>query len=486
MNRSFSKPALNQSSGEGADPGPSSDSKTTAGENQLAAVHQPPVADVCPIVDLQALSSPRAHLHEPQFLKLDNGAELSAIVMPDAAQVALGAFIYCPVESEREGEQGIRHFCEHMFAGGNSELKDFWAIMGRFVELDTFPAFRTGPEGITMSIAVEKSRYEEALDLMSSMLLRSTFHPANIEYQAAHIESEFNGRRGLDVVLNSIVADRSTTLKQRLELGMEGHRASEFSRDQLANFIDREMSVSSLKLLVVGDLKPDVHQSFNRHFGQTGSFTDVLREAPLEPAAEMEVDFLDRYFLTQAIKAHIEERGGPAPLQFGQHVVGAAFPASIQPQVAPECLRLIETVFREHVLKGLEDEGIIDSAHVSSSLSENEVLTVVIMYTPEGGEQRAYAEMVGAIAETADFLSTQDVEGCKAMRSSNLLQQLEKPEAVCERQLSRLTEVVDEGTLHQSLNALRPVNPEQILLLFRQVFDLSKMNATITAWPDQR
>ncbi|NLF14435.1 MAG: insulinase family protein [Anaerolineaceae bacterium] len=123
---------------------------------------------------------------------LDNGLRVLTVTLPHVQSVSLGFFLAVGSRYESAEIAGISHFAEHMLFKGTQRWptpRDIAeAIEGRGGIVNA----STGLETTLYWAKVAASHTSEAMEVLSDMLLRATFEPAEMEKERAVIVEEIN------------------------------------------------------------------------------------------------------------------------------------------------------------------------------------------------------------------------------------------------------------------------------------------------------
>ena len=127
-----------------------------------------------------------------ELTTLDNGLRILTVTMPHIHSASLGFFVGVGSRYEDESMAGASHFIEHMLFKGTdrrpSALEIAEAIEGKG---GIFNA-STGLEATLYWAKVAAHHLPETLDVLSDMLLRARFDPAEIEKERSVIHEEIS------------------------------------------------------------------------------------------------------------------------------------------------------------------------------------------------------------------------------------------------------------------------------------------------------
>ena len=114
---------------------------------------------------------------------MDNGIRLLTENVPGSPSITIGAWVLLGSRVEKEEESGIVHFIEHLLFKGTQKRSAF--DLARDIDgvggiLNGF----TGEEFTCFYVKVLPEHLDLALDLLSDMLIHSTFDPAELERES--------------------------------------------------------------------------------------------------------------------------------------------------------------------------------------------------------------------------------------------------------------------------------------------------------------
>ena len=126
-----------------------------------------------------------------QQTTLDNQLRVATVPMPNAHSVCVGIYLAVGSRYESEAENGASHFIEHMLFKGTKrrKAKD---IANVIESVGGYSNAATGREVTHYYALVTPQHLPVALDLLSDMLLNSTFQPRELERERGVIAEEIN------------------------------------------------------------------------------------------------------------------------------------------------------------------------------------------------------------------------------------------------------------------------------------------------------
>jgi predicted Zn-dependent peptidase len=125
-----------------------------------------------------------------QITKLDNGLRVLTVPMPYLQSVSVGFFMQVGSRCESELLSGASHFIEHMLFKGTASRPSAQEVADAIEGKGGMFNANTGLETTLFWAKVAAPDLREALDVLSDMLLRSVFDPAELEKERAVIVEE--------------------------------------------------------------------------------------------------------------------------------------------------------------------------------------------------------------------------------------------------------------------------------------------------------
>lgn len=185
---------------------------------------------------------------------LDNGLRL--IHLPSNSRVVYcGYQIAAGSRHEQPGEEGLAHFCEHVTFKG-TERRRAWHVLNRLErvggELNAF----TTKEGTVYYAAILKEHLARAVDLLSDIVLHSTYPEAELEKEKAVIGDEIESYNDspseliYDEFENLLFADHP--LGHNI-LGTK-ERVMSFGHDDAVRFTRRHYRPENMVFFAYGDV----------------------------------------------------------------------------------------------------------------------------------------------------------------------------------------------------------------------------------------
>jgi predicted Zn-dependent peptidase len=123
---------------------------------------------------------------------LDNGLRVLTASMPHMRSVSVGFFVGLGSRYEPEGEGGAAHFIEHMLFKGTDRYPTARQLAEAIEGIGGIFNAGTGQESTLYWAKVAQPYLPVALDVLSEMLLRPSFDPAELEKERRVILEEIN------------------------------------------------------------------------------------------------------------------------------------------------------------------------------------------------------------------------------------------------------------------------------------------------------
>jgi predicted Zn-dependent peptidase len=191
---------------------------------------------------------------EPYIFTLSNGIRVVYVHAP--AQVAhLGVTILAGSRYENKGEEGLAHFLEHCIFKGTKKRRSLH-ILSRLDSVGGELNAYTTKEEICVYASFTKEYIRRSSELISDIILNSTFPPKEIEKEKEIILDEINSY--LDAPSDKIFDDFEEHLFKNHELGNNilGTResVSSFTQQDLLNYVHRFFFPENMVISFVGDI----------------------------------------------------------------------------------------------------------------------------------------------------------------------------------------------------------------------------------------
>ena len=201
-------------------------------------------------------------------LKLSNG--IRYIHVPTDRYVAhLAIIINAGTRDELENEQGIAHFIEHVIFKGTQKRKAYH-IISRMEdvggELDAF----TSKEDTVVYTSFLKKYFDRAADLLSDILINSTFPEKELKKEKEVVYDEINSY--YDSPSEQIYDDFENKIFDGHHLGHHilGNKKSieKFTKKDIQAFMQRTYNTDKMVICSIGDFPfSEVKNSIQKYFG---------------------------------------------------------------------------------------------------------------------------------------------------------------------------------------------------------------------------
>lgn len=210
---------------------------------------------------------------------LENGIRIIGQKMPYLRSVSIGVWVGTGSVKETSKEAGISHFIEHMLFKGTqkrtaSEIAAEMDSIG--AQLNAF----TSKECTCFYAKVLDENIKNAADMLSDMVLNSTFDPGEMEKEKGVVVEEINMADDTpeDVAMELL----STMYFGDAPLGKPilGTRESvrSISRDDILSYMDRHYRAKNLLIAVAGNFEESAVEALAREY-----FGGEPEEAPDQP-----------------------------------------------------------------------------------------------------------------------------------------------------------------------------------------------------------
>ncbi len=191
---------------------------------------------------------------EPYIFTLSNGIRVVYVHAP--AQVAhLGVTILAGSRYENKGEEGLAHFLEHCIFKGTKKRRSLH-ILSRLDSVGGELNAYTTKEEICVYASFTKEYIRRSSELISDIILNSTFPPKEIEKEKEIILDEINSY--LDAPSDKIFDDFEEHLFKNHELGNNilgtKESVSSFTQQDLLNYVHRFFFPENMVISFVGDI----------------------------------------------------------------------------------------------------------------------------------------------------------------------------------------------------------------------------------------
>ncbi len=214
---------------------------------------------------------------------LKNGIRLIVSPMKGTRIVSINIFIGCGSRWEKESNNGITHFIEHMLFKGTERRRDAFSISKEADEISGDLNAATGQECCYFYMRILDRHLRKALDILSDILLNSRFDEGDMEVERKTILEEIKMRKDTPAafvweVYNSLlygsqplgftISGREEVLKRLSRLDIIGYMNK--------NFVSGNMVISiagNVKTAETARLVEDCFGGFTK--GKPACFTPV-------------------------------------------------------------------------------------------------------------------------------------------------------------------------------------------------------------------
>jgi len=205
---------------------------------------------------------------------LPNGMLVVTRERPEAQVAALSVFVRGGSRDEDPATVGAAHFMEHMFFQGTPRRPSSRLIDAPITERGGWLNATTGWEGITFFAAVPNNAFDVMLDVVSDILVNSTFPPAALDKERRVVIEELNRllndpyAYALETYAKTVFADHPAHQMPA------GDRATvrTVSPAVLHQFRDRFFRASNMVVAAVGNLRhEEVEQQVAAAFAEMPS-----------------------------------------------------------------------------------------------------------------------------------------------------------------------------------------------------------------------
>lgn len=186
--------------------------------------------------------------------KLDNG--IRYIHVPTERHVAhLAVIVNAGTRDENEDEHGIAHFIEHVIFKGTKKRKAYH-ILSRLEDVGGEIDAYTSKEDTVVYTSFLKQYFDRAADLLSDILINSTFPEKELEKEKEVIYDEINSY--FDTPSEQIYDDFENKIFANHPLGYNilGDKKSlkDFGKKNIQAFMDRTYNTDKIVICSIGNL----------------------------------------------------------------------------------------------------------------------------------------------------------------------------------------------------------------------------------------
>ncbi|MFW6347107.1 MAG: M16 family metallopeptidase [Cyclonatronaceae bacterium] len=214
---------------------------------------------------------------------LPGGLRVVSETIPSMRSLSVGVWIKTGSRDEDEREAGITHFLEHMLFKG-TEKRNFFEIAQTMESVGGYLNAFTSPEHTCYYARCLDSELERAIDVLSDMVLHSTFPEQEIEKEKKVVLEELKMYRDTPddyvfEVFNSMMFAHHPL--GRPIIGYE-HTVKGFTRDDLITYRERRYKPANMVLTVAGNAThEEILKLAERYFSQSSSSFEPVETLPL-------------------------------------------------------------------------------------------------------------------------------------------------------------------------------------------------------------
>jgi predicted Zn-dependent peptidase len=397
---------------------------------------------------------------------LPNGTTLLTSQRPVAQVVAFHAAFRGGSRDEDDDTVGAAHFMEHMFFQGAARYADqaaiFDSVTSRGGWINAFTSF----EQIAFQVVVAADDFDIGLDVLSDILVSSTFPADKVDKERAVVLEELNrGRnspeRYADEVFTKAVLRGHPA--ERLPIGSR-ETVNNANRDVLVDFRDKYFVSNNMVVAVVGPM----------------SHEDVLARAAPAFANMRQGPFYERPAVSPP-PAHPERIALQAGSSQGRVLVGTAVPGLDSPEQYPlDVLAEILGSSGRRLMRDLRDQrGLVADAGSSSyQLTDVGLFELYAAVVPSKTEE-ALDGLLSHVRQIRDSGPT-DEEVANAIRFIE-----GRTELGMQGSIRQAGSIAGPHTLGQAaaldvyLQGIRKVTAPDVLNVARQYLDPEQMSVVV-------
>ncbi len=205
-----------------------------------------------------------------QEYSLDNDAHV--ILVPQQDTQSLTTLVMYPVGSRYEPEKlsGVSHYVEHLMFKGTKKRKNTRILTREIDRLGAeYNAF-TGKEYTGYYIKADAAYANISFDILSDMLLHSTFDPKEMEREKGPIIEELrmykdNPLMNIDNIFEDLMYDGCPLGR---DIGGTEKHVMRYTRPEVLAYRDKYYDVSNMTIVVAGAVSDNTRGLIDRYFGQ--------------------------------------------------------------------------------------------------------------------------------------------------------------------------------------------------------------------------
>ncbi len=394
-----------------------------------------------------------------QLTTLANGLRVVSQSMPHLQTAAVGVWVDVGARHETPPHHGISHMLEHMAFKG-TESRTALGIAQEIEDVGGFMNAYTSREQTAYYVRILKDDIPLAVDLLSDILLRSTFLPEEIERERGVIIQEIGQSLDTpdDIVFDYLQeAAYGDQAMGRTILGTE-QSVSSFEQETLRGYMTSQYGANRMVLAAAGNVQhDDLVALAEKHLGGSQEQVDGgYDRAAFVGGARLDRKDLEQAHITLAFDGLSYRHDDYYALQVLISVLGGGMSSRLFQEVR-------------------EKRGLCYSIYAYGASYDDSGM--IGIYAGTGGEQ--VQDLTSVIADVARDLATsltdEEVERAKVQMKSGLMMGLESPSSWCE-QLGRHVLIFGEPIPPEQLqeNVAR-VDREQVSRLAASLFETDKL-----------
>jgi predicted Zn-dependent peptidase len=187
---------------------------------------------------------------------LNNGLRIITSNMPHVHSVSLAVFVGAGSCYERDEEAGISHFAEHMLFKGTQRRPSAKEISQDIEGVGGTINGSTGQEMTFYWCKVGKDHFHVALDVLSDILLHSTFTQESMQQERSVIIEEINMNLDLPQQRVSMLIDELLWPEQPLGRDIAGSKdtVTVMTREQVINYVSNRYVPNNVVISIAGNI----------------------------------------------------------------------------------------------------------------------------------------------------------------------------------------------------------------------------------------
>ena len=400
-----------------------------------------------------------------QVKTLSNGITVLIEKVPELQSFSLGFFVRTGARNEREEESGISHFIEHMMFKGTETrtAKDLSEVIDN--EGGIINAY-TSRETTVYYVQLLSNKLEIAIDVLSDMMLHSTFTEENIEKERNVIIEEIKMYED---------SPEDTVHDENISFALRGIQSNSISgtpeglkkitRDHFMDYLKDQYVASNLLIAISGN------------FDETVLMTQLEEKMSSFPKSDKKREYDNRYEIyagTQVITRDTQQ----VHICFNTRGIDVHHPKKYAASILANALgggmsaRLFQRI--------REEKGLAYSVYSYQSVYED----CGIFTTYAGTTKEAYQEVVNMIQEEykkvrEEGITEQELQRCKNQFTSALMFHLESSKG---RMSSMASSYINNGKVEAREEIMKRINEvslEDIKEMAQYLFDEKYYSCTV-------